>query len=236
MSAQTEAQAGKTLEGPARFVAMGVGALGIVVYLCSFSSAIFLYLTQGQQMLMIGGLLVAAGLIRRSLVLPGAIVALVGGLAVLQGSLAASSAASALPGGFGSSSASLPTIVIVVMILALLEAAGAVVVVLMELGVIKPPAPKPPAGYGPPPGYGQPYQGGYMQQPPPGYGAQQQPPNCGQPPGPPASPYVQSPSYGAHGWGGPTTGQQPAAQPPGDSTQTIHTSSTGEQQPPTQQQ
>jgi len=114
--------------------------------------------------------------------------------------------------------------------------AGSVAGVLMDLGVIKPPAPKPPAGYGPPPGYGQPYQGGYMQQPPPGYGAQQQPPNYGQPTGPPASPYVQSPSYGAHGWGGPTTGQQPAAQPPGDSTQTIHTSSTGEQQPPTQQQ
>ncbi|MGD9985658.1 DUF5336 domain-containing protein [Pseudonocardia sp.] len=235
MSAQPEAQAAKALEGPARFVAMGVGALAIVVYLCSFSSAIFLYLTQGQQMLMVGGLLVAAGLIRRSLVLPGAIVALVGGLAVLQGSLAASSAASALSGGFGSPSASLPTIVIVVMILALLEAAGAVVVVLMDLGVIKPPAPKPPTAYGPPPGYGQPYQGGYLQQPPPGYGAQQ-PPNYAQPTGPQASPYAQPPSYGAHGWGAPTPGQQPVTQPPGDSTQTIHTNSSGEQQPPTQQQ
>ncbi|GAA4868889.1 DUF5336 domain-containing protein [Pseudonocardia benzenivorans] len=258
MTQQTEQPANAGLAGPARLAALGVGALGIVIYLCSFSSAFLLYLVQGQQLLMIGGLLVAAAAIRRGLLIPGAVVTVVGALAVLQAVLFGNSVAGLLGSFGGSAGASLPAIMIVVLVLALLQAAGAVLVVLFDLGIVKPPAPRPatPQGYGPPPGYGQPgqagpqpyggYQGGYVQQQPPGYAppppyAPQQPAGgFGQPPAPS--------TYGAHGWGGsqqPTgpqatppapppgqspTGSQPAGSPPAGSppAEATQTLSTGE--------
>ncbi|MFF2555684.1 DUF5336 domain-containing protein [Nocardia sp. NPDC058058] len=98
----------------------------------------------------------------------------------------------------------------VLVFLSLVQAAAAVLAVLFEVGIVKPPAPKPaaPQGFGQQQPFGQ-SSGGYQQ---PGFGQQggfgQQPPSYGQAP----QQGQQQPGYGTGGQypQQPSYGQQPA--------------------------
>ncbi|GEL16205.1 DUF5336 domain-containing protein [Pseudonocardia asaccharolytica] len=225
--------------GPARLLVLAAGLLGVIIYFCAFSSAALLYLVQAPQLLLGGGLLAASAVLprARTMLIPGAIIGVVGALAALQGAVVVSSGLDDLAGGFGGpASGSLPFILIVVLVLAFLEAAALVGAVLMEFGLLKVPTPRRAsgsaglgAGYGQQPGYGgqQPGYGGqqpYGQGPPSGYGpygGYPQHPGYGgygasQPPGypPQQGAYSQQPTTAFGPQGSPGYGGYPPAQPP----------------------
>jgi len=186
-SSPPAAQADSTAPvGPARLLALAAGGLGVLIYLLGF----FGYGGVGDAYLLGGGLLTAASVLPKvgRVLLPGAIIVVVGALGLLQGIVAA-----------GSPSA----VVIVGLILAILQAAAAVGAYLMDAGLVNAPARRPTGGGG---GWG-PRQPGYGPQ---GYGPG--PSGYGQGPGPipGGPPPMFGPQPGAQpGWGPP---QQPQPQ------------------------
>jgi hypothetical protein len=196
------------LQGPARTLVLAGTGLAIVVYLLGFFSPLS-SLLYGPALVLAGGLLGAAALLPRAsgrVLVPGAVLAVVGFLSLVQ---VAAAAAQFAVGG----------IEIVALVVAFLAAAALAGGVLMEAGLLSMPErrPQPPQGqYGP---YGQQY-GGY---PPPGQGGGylQQPAPGGQygygwsPQGPPQGPYGQPQAYEGGPWGHPQPGAQavPQGQP-----------------------
>jgi hypothetical protein len=198
------------LEGPARTLVMVGAGLALVVYLLGFFSPLSSLLF-GPALLLAGGLLAAAALLPRvagKVLVPGAVLAVVGFLSLVQVGVAASQVA---VGG----------IEIVALVLAFLEAAALGGAVLMEAGLVSMPARKSQSqqGYGqqygpygqqyggyPPPGQG----GGYVQQPGPGgqygYGWSPQGP-------PPQGQYGPPQGYEGGPWGQPQPGAQQGPQP-----------------------
>lgn len=184
--------------GPARLLALGAAALALVIYVLGFfDSGSFITTSMIGALIIGGGLLVGSAVLPRvgRVLLPGVLLLLVGTLQLLQGATAGAE--------LGGGPSTIGVVSLVLAFVALALAAGAL---LMDVGIIKPPAPRPSA----PGGYGQGYgQGGYGQQgygqPQPGYGGYGAQPGYGQPG------YGQ-PGYGAQpGYGQPAPGQQPGS-------------------------
>lgn len=204
-SASAAADGVQLAPGPARLLALGAAALALVIYLLGFLGSIFITSGTAGAMIIGGGLLTGAAVLPKvgRVLLPGAVLILVGTLQLLQ--VVISSAG----GEFG---ITLGAVSVIILVLAFVSAALAVGALLMHVGVVKPPARRPsaPAGYGQP-GYGP---GGYGQQPGYGYGH----PGYGQQPGYGPGYGQQQPGYGqpyGPGYGGPQgqPGYGPQGQP-----------------------
>jgi hypothetical protein len=190
-SSTTTSDAPQLAPGPARMLVLAAAGLGVVIYLLGFlelqlASSLIGFLLLG------GGLLAGAAVLPKvgRVLVPAAVGVLAGTLQLLQ--VVASGGVS--------------TTTIVALVLALLQSVAVIGAVLLDMGLVKAPAPRPsaPAGYGQqgaygqyPPAYGQ--QSGYGQYGAPqgygqqGYGA----PGYGQP-----GQYGQ-PGYGQQGYGSP---------------------------------
>jgi hypothetical protein len=199
------------VQGRTRTLVLAGTGLAVVVWLFGFFSPLGLLQVQ-PALLLGGGLLAGASLLPKAarLLVPAAVTAAVGFLALLPLAVAASQFA---VGG----------IEIVALVLAFLEAAALATAVLVDAGLVSLPAPKPaaPQGYG---GYQQPYQGGY---PPPQGGGYQQQPNPyaygygpQQPYGYPQQQFPGQQPYPQQGWA-PTEQAVPAPPTPAQGTPPV---------------
>lgn len=228
-SASAAATGVQLAPGPARLLALGAAALALVIYLLGFLGSIFITSGTAGAMIIGGGLLTGAAVLPKvgRVLLPGAVLILVGTLQLLQ------VVVGSVGGEFG---VTLGAVAVIILVLAFVAAALAVGALLMHVGVVKPPARRPsaPAGYGQPGygpggygqqqpgyGYGQPgygpggYGPGYAQQQPgygqpygPGYGGPQGQPGYG---GPQGQPGGYGAGYGAAGYGAAGYGAAPPA-------------------------